>query len=68
MVLAALPVHGLHGVGVSLGGVLRTRVVRAAGAGPAPAVASVTSAWPLTAVASVVPVTMVPVSAVTSRS
>ena len=44
VVLAALPVPGVHGVGVSLGGVLSPRVVRGARAGPRPRVAPVRAA------------------------
>ena len=65
VVLAPVPVHGLDGVRVSLGRVLRPRVVRAAGAGPAPAVTSSTSRT-FTAVASVVSMTMTSVPTVTS--
>ena len=35
-VALVVPVHGVHGVAVSLGGVLGPRVVSAAGAGSAP--------------------------------
>ena len=38
VVLAALPVSRVHGVGVSLGGVLRPGVVSRAGARPRPSV------------------------------